>query len=165
MQGVKVPIGNHLYVFQLIMTNQKMASFCVDASSGYLDKSVKGVVGGAAKDVQTAQGSSMELDTSCSLVPCQDSSMYWNYMRDIRIVNFYIDSDVQVRFRSRDGKVVFTDLLVGVEKYKTAEEAHNAMRCMFEQEDEIIADIESLEVDEMLLENKVCREMELIIYY
>jgi len=147
------------------MTHPKMTSFCEDTASAFLDKFVQGAVGGAAKDVETAKRSSMALDPWCFVVPCQDSSMYGNYMRDIRIVNFYIDSDLQVRFRSRDGKVVFTDLLVGVGKYKTAEEAHNAMRCMFEQEDEIIADLESLEVDEMLLENKVCHEMELIIYY
>ena len=123
---------------------------------------VTGAVGGIAHAVQPS--ASQGLSPGCFVVPCTNASMYGRQMRDILIVDFYIDSDFLIGFRSSDGKVVFSDLLVGVGRYTNVEEAQNAMSLMFQHEDQILADLESLEVDEMLLENKVCLHFKLIIY-
>jgi len=73
--------------------------------------------------------------------------MYGKYMRDIIILDFYVESDKVVRFRHRDGKVVFVDLLAGVGGYsRSVDTCQQHMRKMVKRKDVKLADLESLEV-------------------
>ena len=166
MQGGKIAFANHIDLFRLIMANGKMSVLSASTATAYLNfdrgskrKFVEGGVGGAVHDLQAAPLSSMSLGQGCFVVECKNASMYGRHMRDFFIVDFYIDSNLPIRLRRRDGKIVYTDLLVGVGKYENEEEAQNALSLMFELKDKMIADLESLEVDETLLENQVCLEL------
>ena len=166
MQGGKLAVANHIDVLKILLKHSKMSTFSCHAAVAHLQldtgskrKFVEGGVGGAVHDLQAAPLSSMSLGQGCFVVECKNASMYGRHMRDFFIVDFYIDSDLPIRLRSRDGKIVFTDLLVGVGKYKNGEEAQNALRLMFELKDKMLDDLESLEVDETLLENQVCLEL------
>jgi len=166
MQGGTIAIANHIDVFRLIMAHKKMNALCSNTATAYLqfdkdskEKFVQGGVGGAAHGVEAAPLSSMSLGPGGFVVECKNASMYGRHMREFLIVDFYIDSDFPIRLRSRDSKLVFTDLLLGVGKYENEDEAQNALSLMFEVKDKMIADLESLEVDKTLLENQVCLEL------
>ena len=119
------------------------------------EERVQGGVGGSACAVHEAPSSSLVLPAGCFVVPYHNASIYGKKMRDVHIAGFSVESDAVIRFRSSDGKVVITDLLVGVGMYANVKEAHDAMSLMFGNQDKMIARLESLEVDEKLLENEV----------
>ena len=141
-------------VIKLLVLHPKMTAFNVNIINAYLQYN-KGAVGDLAHAVQEAPISSQGLSPGYFEVPCINASLYGKQMRDILIVDFYINSDILIRFRRRDGKVVITDLLVGVGRYANVKEAYDAMSLMFGNEEKMIANLESLEVDEKLLENEV----------
>jgi hypothetical protein len=82
--------------------------------------------------------------------------MYGKKMRDIHIVGFSVESDAVIRFRSSDGKVAVGDLLVGVDKYSCFKVAQRAICKMIEDKDCKVSDLDSLEVDKELFDQKVC---------
>jgi len=138
----------------LLIIHPKMKSFNLNVFNVYVQHN-KCAVGGIVRAVREAPSPSQGLSPDCFVVPCMNASLYGKHMRDILIVDFYINSDIVIRFRSSDGKVVITDLLVGVGMYANVKEAHDAMSLMFGNQDKMIARLESLEVDEKLLENEV----------
>ena len=80
--------------------------------------------------------------------------MYGKKMRDVDITVFSVQSDGVVRFRSSDGKVAVTDILVGVGKHDKFEDVQEAIYTLIGCYDVKIQDLESLEVD--LDDEQVC---------
>jgi len=64
--------------------------------------------------------------------------------------------DRVIRFRKRDHKTVVGDMLVAMGRYAKVKTAQEIILKMIERKDDKIKDLESLEVDMDLLENKVC---------
>ena len=77
-------------------------------------------------------------------------------MRDVHIAGFSVQSDAVIRFRTRDGKVVVGDLLVGVGRYPDVKHAQCAIYKMIDASDHKVLDLESLEVDKESYDQKVC---------
>ena len=92
----------------------------------------------------------------CFVVTCKNASMYGKRMRDVHIAGFSVQSDAVVRFRSSDGKVAVADLLVGVGRYAYVHLAQKAIYKMMEDSDGKLSDLDSLEVDKELFDQKVC---------
>jgi len=164
VQGGKLAVVNSTDLFKILIIHPKIITHNVNIINAYMQYNT-GPVGGIAHAVQEAPRSSHGLSPGCFVVPCMNASLYGKQMRDILIIDFYINSDLVIRFRSSDSKVVITDLLVGVGRYENVKEANDAMSLMFGNEEKNIAHLESLEADEKLLENKVCLKIKFIIYF
>jgi len=104
---------------------------------------------------QTGQTSALALAPGCFVVPSMNGSMYGRKMCDIHIVGASMESDHTIRFRSKDKKVVVSDLLIGLGKYRTYQVAHKAIFKMIEQRDDKITCLESLEIDENLAYERI----------
>ena len=120
------------------------------------EERVQGGVGGSACAVQVAPSSSLVLPAGCFSVTCKNASMYGRKMRDLHMAGFWMKSDAVVRFRSSDGKVAVADLLVGVGRYSCVKLAQKAIYTMMEDSDGKLSDLDSLEVDKELFDQKVC---------
>ena len=96
------------------------------------------------------------LSSGCFTVTCKNASMYGKKMRDVHMAGFSVQSDAIVRFRSSDGKVAVGDLLVGVGRYADFKHAQLAIYKLIDASDEKVLDLESLEVDKELFDQKVC---------
>jgi len=83
--------------------------------------------------------------------------MYGRLMRDINIGGFSALSDAQIRFRARDHKPLTGDLLVAMGRYVRIGDAHDAIRKMVSREDDKVDGLQSLEFDNTLTEDPVCR--------
>jgi len=79
-------------------------------------------------------------------VSCKNASMYGKKMRDVHIAGYSVQSDVVIRFRTRDGKVAVADLLVGVGKYVSVSKAQETMMKFIQSKDERIRGLD-IEVD------------------
>ena len=99
---------------------------------------------------------SLVLAAGCFSVTCKNASMYGRKMRDLHMAGFWMKSDAVVRFRSSDGKVAVADLLVGVGRYSCVKLAQKAIYTMMEDSDGKLSDLDSLEVDKELFDQKVC---------
>ena len=77
-------------------------------------------------------------------------------MRDVHIAGFSMESDHVIRFRSSDGKVAVGDLLVGVGKYVSVSKAQQLIFNWMDMKNQVLDDLESIEVDKKLMEQKVC---------
>jgi len=77
-------------------------------------------------------------------------------MRDVHIAGFSVKSNAVVRFRTSDGKVAVADLLVEVGRYSCIKLAQKAIYTMMEDSDGKLSDLDSLEVDKELFDQKVC---------
>jgi len=109
-----------------------------------------------APAVQAAPSSSLVLPDGCFVVTCKNSSMYGKKMRDVHIAGFSMKSDAIARFRRMDGKVVVADILVGVGRYACVKLAQKAIYKMMEESDGKLSDLDSIEVDKELFDQKVC---------
>jgi len=153
--GGQLAVVSMTDIGNIMLLHPKMMVSNVNIVNAYAQLSAE-TVNSIARSAQETTSSIEGQSPDCFVVCCMNASLYGKKMRDILIVDFYIDSELEIRFRSSDSKVVMTDLLVGVGKYTNTEEAQNAMSLMFEHKDKLIAHLESLEVDENLLQNKVC---------
>jgi len=120
------------------------------------EERVQGGVGGSACAVHEAPSSSLVLPAGCFVVPYHNASIYGKKMRDVHIAGFSVESDAVIRFRSSDGKVAVGDLLVGVGRYADFKHAQLAIYKLIDASDEKVLDLESLEVDKELFDQKVC---------
>jgi hypothetical protein len=77
-------------------------------------------------------------------------------MRDVHIAGFAVDSDAVIRFRTRDGKVAVGDLLVVMGRYSSVKLAQKAIFTMMEDNNGKLSDLDTLEVDKELFDQKVC---------
>jgi len=89
------------------------------------------------------------------VVTCKNASMYGKQLRDVHSAGFSVLSDAVVRFRSRDDKVSVGDLLVGVGKYSSVSKAHETIFGWIQSNNNILTDLDSLEVDNNLFDQKV----------
>jgi len=109
----------------------------------------QGAVGGAAcMIVGPPEGS--------FYVTCKKAAMYGKRMRDVHIAGFTVKSDAVIRFRTRDGKVAVADLLVGVGRYPSVKNAQEAIFNLMNKNDGKLSDLDSIEIDKELFDQKVC---------
>jgi len=73
--------------------------------------------------------------------------MYGSKMCDVNIANTWKHSDVVIRFRARDNTVLPGDLLVVFGQYEILQTANLSMKKMFDQKNDKVTDLESMEVD------------------
>jgi len=83
--------------------------------------------------------------------------MYGNYMRDINISGFFVQIDAVIRFRKSDHKLLTGDLLVAVGRYARFYNAQELILKLVERKDDKVHGLESLEFDNKLTEDPVCR--------
>jgi len=83
--------------------------------------------------------------------------MYGKYMRDLNIAGFSVHSDAVIRFRASDHKPFTGDLLVAVGRYARFWDAQDAILKLVGRRDEKVHDLQSLEVDNKLTDDPVCR--------
>ena len=130
--GGQLAVASMTDIGNIMLIHPKMMVSNVNIVNAYAQLSAE-TVNSIARSVQENTSSIQGLSPDCFVVCCMNASLYGKRMRDILIVDFYIDSELEIRFRSSDSKVVMTDLLVGVGKYTNTEEAQNAMSLMFEK--------------------------------
>jgi hypothetical protein len=106
--------------------------------------------------VQAAPSSSLVLPPSCFAVTCKNASMYGKKMRHIHMAGFFLESDEVIRFRSSDGKVAVADVLVAVGRYVDVKHAQVAIYKLIDANDDKVLDLDTLEVDNELFDQKVC---------
>jgi len=124
-------------------------------------KCVQGWVGGVAGAVNaTGSGSSIMLPKDCFVVPSKNFSMYGKKMKHIHLGGFSVEmnsvGDRVIRFRKRDHKTAVADVTVAMGRYGKVGDAQEMILKMFQRKDDKVKDLESLEIDMDLLENKVC---------
>ena len=111
-----------------------------------------GAAGGIARAVVNREG----VSPGCFEVTCKNASMYGKRMRDVHIAGFSVKSALLVRFRSSDCKVAVGVFLVEVDKYSCVKVAQRAICKMIEDNNGKVSDLDSLEVDKELFDQKVC---------
>jgi len=113
-----------------------------------------------ARVILEAGSLSSVLPPGCFIVLSKNASMYGKMMKDIHMGGFSVENncldDRVIRFRKRDHKTAVADMLVAMGRYAKVKTAQEIIFKMIERKDNKIKDLESLEVDMDLLENKVC---------
>jgi len=139
--------------------HMEMASVLVPCNDAPVQRVQVGV-GGVAGSVQALTQHTVErgmLPENAFKVESKDQCMYGRLMRDINIGGFSVLSDAQIRFRARDHKPLTGDLLVAVGRYVRVNDAQEAVKKMFLRKDHKVYDLQSLEFDNKLTEDPVCR--------
>jgi hypothetical protein len=109
-------------------------------------------LGGAAHGLQAASSFSIGRDEGSFHVPCLNNSMRAKKMRDFHMGGYFIQSDDNMRYRTSDGKCHIGDSLKGSGRYKRADTAQDAVVKMMQNNDEMVKDLKSFEVDKTLLD-------------
>jgi len=134
----------------------------------------RGRVGGVAGVVQETGSLSAVLPPGCFAVPCKNGRMYGKHVHDIHLGGFSVEMDCVndrvIRFRKNDHKTAVADMLVAMGRYAKVKTAQEIILKMIERKDDKIKDLESLEIDMDLLENKVCMRLSIqilkfVLYY
>jgi len=107
--------------------------------------------------VQKPPVASTVLPINAFKVDCKNESMYGKKMRDVNIGGFSVLSDDVIRFRTSDHKPFTAYLLVAVGRYLRVADAHDAIKKMVGRKDDKTNDLVSLEFDNKLTEDPVCR--------
>jgi len=139
--------------------HMEMASVLVVSNDAPV-QCVHGGVGGVAGAVQATENTSPVMPSGCLAVHSKEGRLYGKRVSDVHLVGFSVEmnsvDDRVIRFRKRDHKTVVGDMLVAMGRYAKVKTAQEIILKMIERKDDKIKDLESLEVDMDLLENKVC---------
>ena len=122
----------------------------VDEGSGCGDE--PDVLGGAAHGPHAAPSFSTDMDKGSFPVPCLNNSMRAKKMCDFHLGGFHIESDEDMRYRMSDGKCHIGDSLKGCGRYKNNKDAQAIVMKMMKNNDEMVKDLKSFEVDTTLLD-------------
>jgi len=138
--------------------HMEMASVLVPSNDAPVQR-VQGGVGGVAGAVQATERTSPVLTPGCFAVPSKEGRLYGKRVSDVHLAGFSVETnsvdDRVIRFRKRDHKTVVGDMLVAMGRYAKVKTAQEIILKMIERKDDKIKDLESLEIDMDLLENKV----------
>jgi hypothetical protein len=141
--------------------HMEMASVLVPFNDAPVQRVQGGVggVAGAAGAVQATESTSPVLTPGCFAVPSKEGRLYGKRVSDVHLAGFSVETnsvdDRVIRFRKRDHKTVVGDMLVAMGRYAKVKTAQEIILKMIERKDDKIKDLESLEIDMDLLENKV----------
>jgi hypothetical protein len=89
------------------------------------------------------------------IVSSNNYSMYGKKLCDMYLAMFSVKSNMVIRFRKSDHKVVVADMLVGMERYAAYNVANRAVQNFIAKKDNRISDLPSVEVDKTLSAEQV----------